>query len=158
MLRWLLILLLAAPVSGRPLPQSDGILAQLSKIRIDKTQIVNVRDVTINRDVLSISLNRGAIAFTEAVDGRTTGAVFVGSGDILAIPPDPIERRQLFRYTKSAVLTEHFETAIFRFTDETREDVLKQIRNLPPDPVDAADVEALLRWESELQRRGAFLN
>jgi hypothetical protein len=84
--------------------------------------------------------------------------VFVGSGDILAIPPDPIEKRQLFRYTKAALLTEQFETAIFRFTDETREDVLKEIRRQAPDPVDAADVEALVRWEAELQRRSTYLN
>jgi hypothetical protein len=55
-------------------------------------------------------------------------------------------------------LSERFETAIFRFTDATWEDVLKEYRRGAPETVDPADVEALLRWESELQRRGAFLN
>ncbi|HET9219634.1 MAG TPA: hypothetical protein VFR18_21800 [Terriglobia bacterium] len=158
MFRWVVVLLLVSPAFGRPAQQSYDALTQLSNIRLDKSQILSVRDITINRDVLSISLNRGAIAFTEAVDGKVTGAVFVGSGDILAIPPDAIEKRQLFRYTKSALLTEHFETAIFRFTDETREELLKEVRRHPPETVEAADIEALLRWESEIQRRGAFLN
>ena len=124
MLGWLVsLILLAAPAYQAAPPQMDPTLAQLLKLRLDKSQIYSVRDIVINRDVLSISLNRGAIAFTEAIDGRVTGAVFIGNGDILAIPPDPVEKKQLFRYTKSALLTEHFETAIFRFTDGTWEDV-----------------------------------
>jgi len=159
MLGWLVsLILLAAPAYQAAPPQMDPTLAQLLKLRLDKSQIYSVRDIVINRDVLSISLNRGAIAFTEAIDGRVTGAVFIGNGDILAIPPDPVEKKQLFRYTKSALLTEHFETAIFRFTDETWEDVLKEYRRHAPEPVDGTEVAALLRWESELQRRGAFLN
>src|SRR5688572_13397184 len=153
MFRWLAsVLLLASPA------QTDATFDQLSAIRLDKSQIHSVRDITLTRDVLSISLNRGAIAFTEGIDGKVTGAVFIGSGDILTIPPDPGERRQLFRYTKAALLTEHFETAIFRFTDETREEILKEIRRRPVEPVDAADSDALLRWEPEVQRRAAFLN
>jgi hypothetical protein len=159
MLGWLVsLILLAAPAYQAAQPPTDPTLAQLSRLRLDKSQIYSVRDIAINRDVFSISLNRGAIAFTEAIDGRVTGAVFIGSGDILAIPSDPVEKKQLFRYTKTALLTEHFETAIFRFTDGTWEEVLKEYRLHAPEPVDAADVQALLRWESELQRRGAFLN
>ena len=151
MFRWLVsLVLLGLPVYQAAQPQTDPTLTQLSKVRLDKSQIYSVRDITINRDVLSISLNRGAIAFTEAIDGRVTGAVFIGSGDILAIPPDPIEKRQLFRYTKSALLSEHFETAIFRFTDGTWEDVLKEYRRHAPDTVDAAEVAALLRWERQI--------
>src|SRR5688572_24242738 len=119
---WLVSLVLLASPSFAAMPvQKDATFDRLSAIRLDKSQIYSVRDITLNRDVLSISLNRGAIAFTEAIDGKVTGAVFIGSGDILAIPPDPIEKRQLFRYTKAALLTERFETAIFRFTDETLE-------------------------------------
>jgi hypothetical protein len=133
-------------------------LAQLSKIRLDKKQIYSVRDITLNRDVFAISLNRGALAFTETIDGKVTGAVFVGSGDILGVPPDAIEKKQLFRYTKSALLNEHFETAVFRFTDNTYEEILKEYRKHAEETVDEDTVTALLRWESEIQRRGAFLN
>ena len=138
--------------------EADAMLAQLSKIRLDKKQIYSVRDITLDRDVLSISLNRGVMAFTEAIDGKVTGAIFLGSGDILAIPPNSAERQQLFRYTKSALLNEHFETAIFRFTDETFDEILKQYRAHAEEPVDADAVNSLLRWESELQRRAVFLN
>src|SRR6185436_8766092 len=117
--------------------EADAMLAQLSKIRLDKKQIYSVRNINLTRDVLSISLNRGALAFTEALDGRVTGAVFLGNGDILAIPPNPAEKQQLFRYTKSALLNEHFETAVFRFTDSTYDEILKQYRTHAEEPVDA---------------------
>jgi len=159
MLGWLVsLLLLGVPAYQVAPPQTDPTLAQLSKLRLDKSQVYSVRDITINRDALSITLNRGAIAFTEAINGKVTGAVFIGSGDILAIPPDPIEKKQLFRYTKAALLTEHFETAIFRFTDGTWEEIVKEYKRHALETTDAADIDALLRWESELQRRGGFLN
>ena len=76
-------------VSQTPLPgETDEMLRQLSKVRIDKKQIYNVRDIRIRRDVLSIALNRGLIAFLEPVAGRVTGAVFIGSAEIVAIPPE----------------------------------------------------------------------
>lgn len=150
------LLTLAAQVTPA-FAQEDPTFVALSKIHLDKTQIYSVRDITITRDVLSISFNRGAIAFTEPIEGKVTGAVFVGSGDILAIPPDSVEKKQLFRYTHAALLSEHFETAVFRFTDGTWEEILKEYRNHASEPVDPTDVDALLRWEAELQRRGVFL-
>jgi hypothetical protein len=154
-----LIIAVFAASTGIAAPaEADAMLAQLSKIRLDKKQIYSVRNITLSRDVLSISLNRGTLAFTEAVDGKITGAVFLGSGDILAVPPDPIEKRQLFRYTKSALLNEHFETAVFRFTDNTYDDILKQYRTHAQETVDDEAVAALVQWESEMQRRSGFLN
>jgi hypothetical protein len=148
----------AASASFAAPAEADAMLAQLSKIRLDKKQIYSVRGITLDRDVLSISLNRGVLAFTEAVDGKITGAVFVGNGDILAIPPDPVEKQQIFRYTKSALLNEHFETAVFRFTDATYDDILKQYRTRAEEAVEPEVVDQLMRWESELQRRAEFLN
>ena len=66
----------------------DDILTQLSKIHLDKKQIYNVRDISLRRDALSIALDRGVIAFLEPVNGRVTGALFIGSGEIVAIPPN----------------------------------------------------------------------
>jgi hypothetical protein len=154
----LIFAVFAASASIAAPAEADAMLAQLSKIRLDKKQIYSVRGITLNRDVLSITLNRGALAFTETVDGKVTGAVFLGSGDILAIPTDAVEKQQVFRYTQSALLNEHFETAMFRFTDGTYDEILKQHRSRAQEEVDAAVVEELLRWEAEVQRRAAFLN
>jgi len=152
------VVILCAVAAKAGAADVEATIAQLSKIRLDRSQVYGVRDITLDRDVFSITLNRGTIAFTEAIDGKVTGAVFLGSGDILAIPSDPIEKRQLFRFTKSALLSEHFETAVFRFTDSSHEDVLKELRKHAVETPDPADVEQILRWEADIDRRGAFLN
>ncbi len=95
------------PQSSVP-AEADEVLAPLSKIRLDKKQFYNIRDITIRRDALSIALNRGTIAFLEPVLGRVTGAVFIGSGEVVAIPPDAIEKQELYKFTGSPVLNGTF--------------------------------------------------
>ena len=138
--------------------EADEIVAQLTAIHLDKAQVFSVRDITIQRDVFSISFNRGVLAFTEPVNGRVTGAVFIGSGDVLAILPDRVEKQQLHRYTKSAVLNDRFGTAVLRFTDDTFAEILKARRGRAAEDVDLEDLREVLRWESELQRRARYLN
>src|SRR5438552_956306 len=100
----LLMLLFGAVFQSSTPGEADEMLAQLAKIRLDKKQIYNIRDITIRRDVLSFALNRGTIAFVEPVNGKVTGAIFIGSGEIVAIPPNPIERQQISRFTGTPIL------------------------------------------------------
>src|SRR5438132_2643781 len=102
----LLIAMFGAVLQSSTPGGADEILTQLSKIRLDKKQTYHVRDITLRRDVLTITLNRGVIAFLETVRGKVTGAVFIGNGEIVAIPPDPIERQQIYRFTGTAILNE----------------------------------------------------
>ena len=152
------LLLVSAIVAGTPVPQARELIDQLARVRLDRNQVFSVRDITIRRDVFSISLNRGTLAFTEPLSGKVTGAVFIGSGEILAIPPDRIEKQQLYRFTNSALLNERFEAAVFRFTDGTFEEIIKEIRGRAADDVTAEESSEILRWDSELQRRSRFLN
>src|SRR5262245_16673341 len=122
-----------------PPPDADQVLNQLSKIQIDKKQIRSVRDITIRRDVLTISLNRGVIAFLQPVQGKVTGAVFIGSGEIVAIPPDSIERQQIYKFTGTPILNETFQTAILRFTDNTYEELKKEISQHAEEDVTTSD-------------------
>src|SRR5215475_11973750 len=134
-----LLAIFGAVVQGAAPGEADEILTQLSKIRLDKKQIYSIRDITIRRDVLTIALNRGAIAFLEPVKGKVTGAVFIGSGEIVAIPPNPIERQQISKFTGTPVLNESFQTAVFRFTDTTYDDIRKEISQQAQEEVSAED-------------------
>ncbi len=157
----LLIILAAFSLASVPGPvqdDADEILAQLSKVRLDKNQIHHIRDITIRRDVISISFNRGTIAFLEPIGGRVTGAVFVGSGEILVIPPDPIEKRQLNGFTGSPILNERFTAAMFRFTDDMYAEILEQSRGRAQEEVRAQDLESLLPWEQNIGDRSRLLN
>src|SRR5262245_40777664 len=95
----LFMAILRAVSQTTPPGDAEDILTQLTKIRLDKSRIQYIRDVTLRRDVLTIALNRGVIAFLEPINGKVTGAVFIGSGEIVAIPPDPIEKQQVYRFT-----------------------------------------------------------
>ena len=138
--------------------EADEILAQLSKTRIDKKQIYHVRETTIRRDALTVALNRGVIAFLEPVRGKVTGAVFIGSGEIVAIPPDSIERQQIYRFTSTPLLNEPFQTAVFRFTDNTYEEIRKEISQRAQEEVSPEDAAQFDSWDASLAGRSSGLN
>ena len=78
-----------------------------------------MRDVSIDRAAIQITLNDGTIAFTEDVAGRVTGAFFEGDGEVLLPPPNRYERASMALFTNEAILEERFVTAYFRFNDDT---------------------------------------
>ncbi len=147
----------AVPQSAAP-GEADEILAQLSKIRLDKKQIRSIRDITIRRDVLSITLTRGTIGFLEPVAGKVTGAVFVGSGEVVAIPPGAIEKQQMYKFSGSPILTEPFHSALFRFTDNTYEEILRELALHADDEVPEEDAAQLISLEETIARRSSLLN
>ncbi len=91
---------------------------QVGNLPLDPAAVYRVRDASIDREDVHISLNDGTIAFTRAVNGRITGALFEGEGEILIVPPDFTERHSLSLFAKVAVLSERFSLAYFRFADD----------------------------------------
>src|SRR5437867_3646654 len=160
-MRLLLVLFIAA---FGTIPQSSGsvgadeVLAQLSKIHLDKKQTYNIRDITIRRDALSIALDRGTIAFLEPVMGRVTGAVFIGTGQVVVIPPSAIEKQEVYNFTGSPVLNEPFHAALFRFTDNTYADILRQHSQHADEPVSSDDSAQFLPWDQTVTDRSGLLN
>ena len=105
-----------APSSG---PESAGALyAEILNPVLDPAQVHVLREVSIDREDLHISLSDGTIALIRAVDGHITGALFEGQGEVLVIPPGRAERSSLALFTGSAVLEQRFTTAYFRFVDD----------------------------------------
>lgn len=153
------LIALAGAVTQTAVPgEADEILAQLSKIRLDKKQIHSIRDVTIRRDALSISFTRGTVSFLEPVMGKVTGAVFLGAGEIVAIPPDAIEKQQIYKFTGSPILNEPFRAAIFRFTDDTYEEITTEIAQHAHEDVSEEDSAQFGPWEQAVRERSSLLN
>ncbi|MGE5322939.1 MAG: hypothetical protein ACM3SW_08760, partial [Actinomycetota bacterium] len=92
---------------------------------LDPAQVHALREVSIDREDLHISLSDGTIALIRAVDGHITGALFEGQGEVLVIPPGRAERTSLALFTGSAVLEQRFTTAYFRFVDDRLVDDLR---------------------------------
>ena len=120
---------LAAPVvsaqSSQPGPHCPQTSAELySRIRtvgLDAGRVYRVRDASIDRPNLNVTLEDGTLAFTEDICGRVTGAFFLGDGDILLRPPNRTEHASLTLFTGMAILEEQFNSAYLRFNDDTAE-------------------------------------
>ena len=138
--------------------EADELLSQLSRLHLDKKQIYHVRDITIRRDALSISLNRGLIAFLEPVRDKVTGAVFLGSGEIVAIPPDPMEKQQIYKFTGSPLLNDTFQAGVFRFTDSTFDEIKSELALHADEEVTADETAQFDMWDQTIAERSRLLN
>src|SRR5271154_3001799 len=101
-------------ISARP---AADLYLRLGRVGLDAKQVYSIRDGSLDVEDIHISFNDGTIAFTEALDGHVTGALFEGDGEILVVPPSQVERRSMQQFTGAAVLSEQFQVAYFRFSD-----------------------------------------
>lgn len=118
-------------VEGKPELHSgpaEALYLQLRSVGLDKSRVYRIRDASLDRAALHITLNDGTIAFTEDVAGRVTGAFFEGDGEVLLMPPDRAERGSMTLFTNAAILEEKFVTAYFRFNDDTFRDLQPLLR------------------------------
>ena len=100
----------------------------LNALRVESGQVYYVKDLHLRRDAVRITLVEGKLAFLSACEGRLTGAVFIGHGHVLALPRDPMEKQQLARFLGAPLLDQQFFRAYFRFTDDSGEELLRQLR------------------------------
>jgi len=117
----------AARVSGttsQQLNSAENLYLQLRTVTLDEARVYRLRDVSIDRAAIHLTLNNGTIAFTGDVAGRVTGAFFEGEGEILLSPPNQYERASMALFTGAAILEERFVTAYFRFNDDTFAELL----------------------------------
>ncbi len=78
-----------------------------------------VSKLVLTRDRVELTFD-GTFYFSTPVDGKVTGAVFIGQGLFKAeIPPNEFEKNNVKRLLKSEVVESDFKTAVFRFTDDT---------------------------------------
>lgn len=83
---------------------------------------VAVENLTIERDAFRFRFQKGAFQFVEPVEGRITGAVFVGEGSWQLSPASEGERRHLALRTGQKgleILADRFDSAVLLFTDAT---------------------------------------
>jgi hypothetical protein len=119
---------------------AEALYLQLSNTPLDPARVYQVRDASLDRAAMHITLEDGTIALTQDVLGRITGAFFEGEGDVLLIPPDEVERKSIGLFTGMAILEERFTSAYFRFNDDTAAELKPGLR-----AADNADV-FISRW------------
>ena len=135
-------LTMGAAAETPPDKPAEALYLQLGRVGLDPTRVYRVRDASLDRPAVHITLEDGTIGFTQDVMGRITGAFFEGDGEILLTPPNSVERRSISLFTGMAILEEHFVTAYFRFNDNAANELAPDLR--------AADNqrEFVNRWET----------
>jgi hypothetical protein len=114
-----------APAPAAPSgPNSDPTYQQLRNITLG-SESISVEAVDLKRDAATFHLKRGTVCFVPPVQGKVTGAVFVGEGNMTFDPPSADERRSLKFLTKSDEFSESFNHLVLRFTDSTYEELNK---------------------------------
>ena len=133
---------------------ADDYLQQIRRVELDPERCYRVRDVFLEREEIKLYFTDGHLIFGRKVHGRDIAVAFVSSepadtGEALLIPPTPGERHAIARFLDETVLDEKFRTAVFFFTDDTADALMRAIDKSPSSRADAAAGARLApRWST----------
>ena len=115
-------LALTSTARAQSVANSDPNYVALRNITLG-SEAVSVTNLTLKRDAGTLRLNSGTVCFVAPVNGKVSGAVFVGDGLFLLYPPTETERKCLKYLTKEDEFNEKFERLVLRFTDSTYQEI-----------------------------------
>jgi len=139
----------ASPADPGAQNPAQAFYLKLRSVGLNKSQVYKIREGSLDRGKIHISLDDGTIAFTQAVDGRVTGAFYEGDGEVLLMPPSQMERASMSLFTGSAILEETFSNAYFRFNDDVYAELQPYLRH-------AEDPDAFIsEWDTSARNLAA---
>lgn len=107
----------------------DPVYTELRKLSENPTsfsgEYATVNNLEIKRDAATFTLRSGEIYFLTPAEGKTTGAVFFGDGEISLTPPVDAEKKMMNFFTGSPDFKEQFTQLVIFFTDQTFDEVKK---------------------------------
>ena len=103
---------------------ADPVYQQLRNIGLG-AEALTVNNLDLKRDTATFHLHSGIVCFVAPVQGKVTGAVFVGNGVMNLDAPNQDEKKSLRLLTKEDEFSENFEHLVLRFTDQTYEEIKK---------------------------------
>jgi Peptidase family M1 domain len=107
-----------AQVAAASLPNSNALYLQLRNASA-AGKVFEAKDLVLKRDAGRFTFRSGHFFFFTPVQGKVTGAVFIGDAIFTLDPPLEPEKRSLELLTKTPEMAEEFSQALFRFTDGT---------------------------------------
>src|SRR2546423_692708 len=112
------------PQAPRALANNEATYQKLRTIRVSP-EVVLVSAFRLKREGAIFTFKSGAFYLLEPVNGKTTGAVFMGDAVLSVNPPIEVEQRYLSILAKDHEFEEQFTEAVFRFTDGTEDEIRK---------------------------------
>src|SRR5574341_580892 len=113
-----------APAGPPAVANSDPTYQQLRNVGLSG-EVSTVNNLVLKRDAGTFTFHSGSFQFLAPVNGKVTGAVFIGNGSFTLTPPLEMEKKTLSLLTKEPGITEGFGGAVLRFTDGTYEEIKK---------------------------------
>ena len=89
------------------------------------TEAVSVNNLVLQRAGATFTFTSGTFSFLAPVNGKVTGAVFIGDGNMTLKPPISIENRGIAMFTKGRTFQETFSRVVLRFTDDSYAEIKK---------------------------------
>ncbi len=111
------------PAPGQP-ANTDAVYQALRHITVGSEALV-AENTVLKREFATFTFKSGTFYFLAPVNGKVTGAVFIGDGSLVLAPESSQEKRSLSYLTKNQPFNEAFNTVVFRFTDNTYEELKK---------------------------------
>jgi hypothetical protein len=108
-----------------------------------------VSNLTLKRDVGTITFKSGRVTFTKPVLGRVPMAVFTGEGEFTLTPAIWVEKNYLASLTGKETLQEPFSQLVLTFTDGTYDEIKKQGT---AGDADARAKDVLGNWRGRMRR------
>lgn len=111
------------PAKGK-IPNSHALYQQLRNVATSG-EVAAVNNLVLRRDAGTFTFRSGNFYFLAPVNGKVTGAIFAGDASFKLEPPLASEKRSLSLLTKEPEFNEEFSSAVFRFTDDTYNEIKK---------------------------------
>jgi hypothetical protein len=111
----------APAVCAQNAPNSDPTYQALRNLTV-ASESVAVSNFDLKRENATFRLRSGTVCFAAPVQGKVTGAVFTGDGNLVLDAP-PAEENMLKLLTNENEFSENFAEMTLRFTDSTYEDI-----------------------------------
>jgi hypothetical protein len=137
--------------AGRSLANNDPVYLKLRNIKLG-SEIIHVKDFVLKKDAGTFTFHDGAFYLLEPVEGKITGAVFVGDASFTLKAPIDVERRNLSLLTHGQPFEEQFSNAVFRFTDKT-EDALRKNAAADAQPASGDPAGLLSDIQQQLKKK-----
>jgi hypothetical protein len=113
--------------TGGPKPNSDPVYQQVRNQSRDAGAFAGayatVNNLVLKRDAAVFTLRSGEVYFLPPVEGRVTGAVFIGSGEIVLTPPIDVEKNAIAIFTDAPELKDQVSELVMRFSDKTFDEI-----------------------------------
>lgn len=106
---------------------------------------------TLVSDVATFHFLKGTMTFLAPVDGRVTGAIFIGEGHFSLAPFTVLDAQELKRRTGNEEFEEDFSEAVFRFAGQFNVSFVHGVGEKVATPVEAGDV--FNHWKEEMRKR-----